>query len=87
MQKQKFELTSDLVKVESEPVGTSLPQQNVQVIQNPIPIKKIEEKEQINLRISSKIKKEFKIWCAKNFTNMTEALEMALKDLMKKNLF
>lgn len=86
MQKQKFELSSDLIKIESEPEPKSKPEltQYMFTRLGKHPAKEI--KDQLNLRISAQIKNDFKVWCIKNLVNMTDGLEMALKDLMKKNL-
>jgi hypothetical protein len=87
MQKAKFELTPDLVKVEKESTsdtGTLLGTQPIVTQEKNQTTKNIENKEQINLKISSKIKKEFKLWCLRNTTNMTDALELAIRELIKK---
>ena len=82
MSKAKFELTTDLVKVEKETIDSS---ENINKNQPPTPLQKMPEiREQLNLKISPKIKKEFKLWCIRNATNMTDALELAIKELIKK---
>jgi hypothetical protein len=81
--KTKFELTPDLIKVEKESVNDSKilhEDQYAPLQQAKIPV----FKEQLNLKIHTKIKKEFKLWCIKNATNMTDAIELAIKELMKK---
>jgi hypothetical protein len=80
MAKQKYELTSDLIKIESEPNTYGL--HTREVIK---PVKIIEEpKEQINLKISKVLKNDFQIWCINNDKNMTEGLEIALIQLIRK---
>lgn len=79
MAKQKFELTSDLIKVVSEPNTYELNTTREAVK----PIKPIEEpKEQINLKISKSLKNDFQIWCITQDINMTEGLELALSKLI-----
>lgn len=78
MTKQKFELTSDLIKVVSEPNTYEINTREVVK-----PIKPIEEpKEQINLKISKSLKNDFQIWCITQDINMTEGLELALSKLI-----
>jgi len=78
MAKQKFELTSDLIKVVSEPNTYEL--NTKEAVK---PIKPIEEpKEQINLKISKCLKNDFQIWCITQDINMTEGLELALSQLI-----
>jgi hypothetical protein len=85
--KTKFELTPDLIKIEKESAGDSRIFHENQY--SPPPQEKIlqktpELKEQLNLKIPTKTKKEFKLWCIKNATNMTDAIELAIKELIKK---
>jgi hypothetical protein len=81
MAKKKFELTSDLIKVESEPNTYDLNSRD----NNKKPFKAIDEpKEQINLKISKCLKNDFQIWCINNDKNMTEGLEEALLKLIQK---
>jgi hypothetical protein len=82
MAKAKFELTTDLIKIEEEPSAN-----NKSKIPFHTPLSEkahIKTKEQINLQISGKTKKEFKIWCVKNAIHMSDALELAIKELIKK---
>ncbi|MBA3285765.1 MAG: hypothetical protein H0U27_12000, partial [Nitrosopumilus sp.] len=59
MAKQKFELTSDLINIVSEPNTYGLNSREL-----PKPNKQVEEpKEQINLKISKTLKSDFQIWC------------------------
>lgn len=81
MAKQKFELTSDLIKVVSEPNTYELNTREAVK-----PIKPIEEpKEQINLKISKSLKNDFQIWCITQDINMTEGLEIALSQLLRRS--
>lgn len=81
MAKQKFELTSDLIKVVSEPNTYELNTREAVK-----PIKPIEEpKEQINLKISKSLKNDFQIWCITQDINMTEGLEIALSQLLHRS--
>ena len=79
MVKQKFELTSDLINVVSEPNTYELNKNerinDKNIISYP--------KEQINLKISKVLKNEFHVWCIKNDINMTEGLELALSKLIR----
>ncbi len=81
--KKKFKLTSDLVKIEKENSSEVLQEESFS--QNTVDKKNQDLKEQLNLRISSKIKKNFKLWCMENAINMTDALEIAIKELIKNN--
>jgi SOS-response transcriptional repressor LexA len=84
MAKAKFELTTDLIKIEEEPAKES---EITPLSPSLSPLNEklnLKTKEQINLLISSKIKKEFKLWCVKNAYHMTDALELAIKELIKK---
>lgn len=78
MAKQKFELTSDLVKIVAEPNTYSLSGASAINATKP----KEETKEQINLKISKNLKNDFQIWCINNDINMTEGLELALSKLI-----
>lgn len=78
MVKKKFELTSDLIKIESEPNTYSINS----IEKNSIKIND-EKKEQINLKIPKVLKSDFQIWCINNGKTMTEGLEMALLKLIK----
>lgn len=80
--KAKFELTPDLVKIEKENSSEVLQEESLS--QNTVDKKNQDLKEQLNLKISPKIKKDFKLWCIKNAINMTDALETAIKELIKK---
>lgn len=75
MAKPKFELTTDLVKVEKEAI-TEL-SNNPEPVSRPV--KRIIEREQFGLKISKDVKKHFQRWCFENEVSMTEALENALK--------
>lgn len=78
MAKQKFELTSDLIKVFSEPNTYDLNSREPAKSNKPVE----EPKEQINLKISKSLKSDFQIWCINQDINMTEGLEMALSKLI-----
>jgi hypothetical protein len=82
MTKAKFELTTDLIKIEEEPSGNDISRDSFHTPQNEKA--NVKAKEQINLQISCKIKKEFKVWCVKNTVHMSDALESAIKELIKK---
>lgn len=81
--KAKFELTSDLVKIEKE-INRSPDMRQEESPSQIVEKKNQDLREQLNLKISSKIKKDFKLWCIKNAINMTDALETAIKELIKK---
>lgn len=78
MAKQKFELTSDLIKVVSEPNTYELSSREPIKVVKPIE----EPKEQMNLLISKRLKTEFQIWCIGQDIKMTEGLELALSNLI-----
>lgn len=80
MAKPKFSLTSDLVKVEPEP-DSPVAQHIVSEPQKPVKV--IEEKEQLNLKISRDLKKRFQVWCLHNEKSMTESLEKAILDIIE----
>lgn len=86
MAKPKFELTSELVKIEPEPIQAPIqpmPQQLVVQEQPVLDVKKsVEEKDGISLKISKALKKELQIWCIHNNMNMTETLEAALREYL-----
>ncbi len=78
MSKNKFTLTSDLVRVEPEPIqehaaAPPIPQR---------PIKREEPKETINLKIKQSLKKELKMFCASNDISMTNVIEKALANFI-----
>ena len=79
MAKEKYVLTPDLVKIESEPNTYELIDRE---ISKPAKIDD-EPKEQINLKISKSLKNNFQIWCINNDKKMTEGLEMAITQLIK----
>lgn len=81
--KAKFELTPDLVRIEKE-IDSSLDMLQEESLSHIVEKKNQDLREQLNLKISSKIKKDFKLWCIKNAINMTDALETAIKELIKK---
>lgn len=89
MARNKFTLTNDLVKIEPEPVVQQLEQT---LIVEPLPlldemaIKGSEEKkEQLNLKITKKIKKDFQIWCIQNNKSMSDVIETLLKEHVEHN--
>ena len=85
MIKKKFVLTSDLVKVEPETVNINdLTFASLTNLSEKPLKKEIIEKEQLSLKVSKEIKKNFQVWCVKSGINMTEGLEMALNKLIKK---
>ena len=82
MAKPKFELTSELVKIEPEPIEVTI-QPVIQEEQPALEVKKpVEEKDGISLKISKALKKELQIWCIHNNMNMTETLEAALREYL-----
>jgi len=92
MAKQKFTLTSDLVKVEPEPTEIKSAFEQVQsppvkesevVSKEKSKIKKkIETKELINFRLETTLKREFQRWCFEERVNMSDVVT----DLIKKKL-
>jgi hypothetical protein len=85
--KTKFALTTDLIKIEKESIDDSkvlFEKQPPTLLREETSQKTSEFREQLNLKISTKIKKEFKFWCIKNAINMTDAIELAIKELIKK---
>jgi hypothetical protein len=85
MAKPKFELTSDLVKIEPEPTKVEyIPPPPVGVtIQEPP--KPVIERDNISLKIVSSLKKELQIWCIHNNTNMTDVLEISIREFLDRN--
>ena len=82
--KTKFTLTSDLVTLEREPVSDT----SVQVYEKQNIQKKFiasADKEQFNMRINSKIKKKFQIWCIENNKQMSEIVEDLIEKMLEKN--
>jgi hypothetical protein len=77
MAKNKFSLTTELLKVEPEPLID---------IKTPKPQKKEKVKSvSISLKISEELKKEFQVWCVRKGKSMTEELEEALKIHIQKD--
>jgi hypothetical protein len=81
--KNKYVLSADLVSVEPEPTFfiENEETENIQSRKNSIK----EPQEQLSLKISAKIKREFQVWCVKNSKTMKEALEECLDEYVKKN--
>lgn len=79
--KNKFVLSTDLVSVEPEPVlisdaeSKNLPKNQTKTI------KVLQE--QLSLKISSEIKKNFQVWCVRNNKTMKDALEECLDEYVK----
>jgi hypothetical protein len=74
MQKKKYNLAEDIVKVGPEKVEASKPVQES---------KKEEEYILVTLRVKREFRQEFKAWCAKKNLSMSEAVQKAfvlLKD-------
>lgn len=75
MAKEKFQLTTDLVKVEPEPVVTRsvnkehLNKKSVDVI-----------KDRLSINIDSDLKMQLQLFALNNRKNMTDIIEEAIKD-------
>lgn len=76
IKKKKFELTSDIVTVEKEPYHLEAFQEAR------VKKKNTEKKEQLNLKIDTKIKKKFQIWCLNNNKTMSEVVEEYINSLI-----
>jgi hypothetical protein len=98
--KSKFVLTTDLVKVEPEPVQmyenekifTKEPEKASPTIQhekkssskNDQKIEGETDKDQLSLKIDRSIKRHFQIWCVQHNKTMTQGIEEAINMYMKK---
>lgn len=75
--KSKFVLTEDLIKVEPEPKAE--PIVNVKKIASVIP----ESKERMTVNIDANMKKNLQLYCVHNRCQMTEVVEMLIKEFLK----
>lgn len=90
MARNKFVLTSDLVKVEPEPVEESQSVREAEVVKQVVPPLPMEmevkhpddEKDQLNLKITKRVKKEFQIWCIQNNKTMSDVVEEMMKECL-----
>lgn len=89
MARNKFVLTSDLVKVEPEPVEAYLPVREAVVVEPVLPPVAVEdiknpedEKDQLNLKITKRVKRGFQIWCIENNKTMSEVVEEMMKECL-----
>jgi hypothetical protein len=78
MKKEKFELTSDIIKVEKEPAA-SPPISPSQETHKPI------FKERISLNIDSQLKMNLHLHCVQNKRAMTDVIEECLRHFLQKN--
>ena len=81
MKKNKFVLSSDMVNVSPEPQSVFLSSE-LYKIDAPVLLK--EPQEHLSFKVSTRIKKEFQIWCVKNNKTMTEALEECMEEFAKR---
>lgn len=79
--KNKFVLSTDLVSVEPEPVSIS-DEESKNLPKNQAKTIKVLQ-EQLSLKISSEIKKNFQVWCVRNNKTMKDALEECLDEYVK----
>lgn len=92
MARNKFVLTSDLVKVEPEPIETPLPVREAGALEPvlpppPLPVEMEikhpdDEKDQLNLKITKRVKKDFQIWCIQNNKTMSDVVEEMMKECL-----
>ncbi len=89
MAKQKFTLTSDLVKVEPEPKEVESVLSSSSLKESPSEVKKISmnkekviTKEVINFKIETNLKKKFQRWCFDEGISMSDVIT----DLIKKKV-
>lgn len=75
--KQKFSLTSDLVKVESE--------HHIENDTINLKNEKTKKPEQINVKITSELKLAFQIWCLNNKITMSDAIVDQIKQVVSWN--
>ena len=78
MAKEKFQLTSDLVKVESEPVQVNSSHTSSKA-------KKLnsEEMDKITINIERELKLQLRMYALKNRTNMTDIIHAALREKLE----
>jgi|GEM_PF-2964722 len=87
MAKPKFELTTDLVKVEPEPhfqkqpesVQSHTPEIAISSSNEDAKLTEKPERQSISLYISKDLKKSFHLHCIQNGMSMTDAMEEAIK--------
>lgn len=96
MARNKFVLTSDLVKVEPEPLEIPSPvrEAEVVIVEEPVPNPSLppfveeerkhpdDEKDQLNLKITKRVKKDFQIWCIQNNKTMSDVVEEMMKECL-----
>ena len=77
MTKSKFILTESLVKVESEPVQNTLPV---------TPLKKNEPKtiDRLSINIDGELKRRLRFFCIDQRKNLTEVIEIAIREHLEK---
>ncbi|MBW8308322.1 MAG: hypothetical protein K0M45_01555 [Candidatus Paracaedibacteraceae bacterium] len=78
MAKSKFEITKDLVRLEEEPIGVTLPPPKKE------PTKLIKKKERLSAEIASDIKQKLQILAIKKRTNLTSLIEQALIEYVER---
>ncbi len=77
MTKKKFELTSDLVKIEDEPATVvALPRKEVQ--------KAVEARERLTADIDSNLKQRLQLLSVQKRRNLREIIESALTEYVEK---
>jgi hypothetical protein len=84
MAKPKFTLTHDLVKIESEPEILLEKTIHHSPMDEREDLGKEQEKEAMNLKVEKQLKKEFHLWCIMQGKTMTEVIEEAIKELIKR---
>ncbi len=81
MQKKKYDLTSELVDITSEPINRIM--SNIPVSKNTVYSN--EKKILLTMAIEEEIKADFKAWCARNKLKMTDAFIRGFKLLKEKH--
>jgi len=79
--KEKFSITSDLIKVESEP-------ENLQIKTHvsaslSIPVKEKVKIDQMNLKLPSTLKRKFHMWCLSNNISMSDFLLQKIRGVLE----
>ena len=87
LKKSKFILTSDLVDLDnSQKENQFFDDQKNTSKKKEISIEKKQEekKDQLNIRITSGLKKKFQVWCINNNKQMAEVIEEVIKKIIEK---
>ncbi|CAO5681526.1 MAG: hypothetical protein HEEMFOPI_01521 [Holosporales bacterium] len=84
IKKSKFTLTPDLVSLERDTIIDDSIKNNEKLDKTKKTFSSI-EKEQFNMRINSKTKRNFQIWCIENGKQMSDVVEDLIEKMLEEN--